>query len=95
MINMFGPKQGDDNFGSPLPKDQGALEAKIQKYRAMARCPGNLRGLDLAISQEHLGDLLYELGMLTKEEDHFMESQQAYAAALSALLICEPHSLNS
>jgi len=92
---MFGPKQGDDNYGSPLPKEEGGLVAKIQKYRAVTHCPGNLRGLALAISQEHLGDLLYELGMLTKEEDHFMESQQAYAAALSALLVFELGSLNS
>jgi len=94
MKFLFGLRQRDDLWGRRSPKDQSALEAEIQKYRAVTRGSGNLHGLALAQSQEHLGDLLYELGTWTKDEAHFTESQEAYTAALSVLLIIELGSLN-
>jgi hypothetical protein len=93
MKRVFRPKQGGEIFNRSLTKDPGELEAKIQKYRAVMCVAENQRGIALARSQERLGDLLYELGTLTNEYVHFRESQQAYCAALSALLICEVDSL--
>jgi hypothetical protein len=94
MKNSIGPKQGDDNFGRPLPKDRRALETEIKKYRDVTHGAGNQRSLALAESQEYLGDLLHKLGTLTKEHAHFIESRQAYIDALSAFLIYEIGSLN-
>lgn len=80
MQKLFGPKQRKAIWGNPLPKDQSVLEADIRKYRGLL---GSRTGLIFAFTHEHIGDLLSELGKVTKDPAHFEESNKEYQVAFN------------